>query len=91
MMFNKVKVAEDFLKSLENPTTTMDIMLDRVDVQILYVINNYSELINKVKSRTSIEEKDVLTCAMIIGYLLKGHLDRYELELKMQKDSSCSE
>jgi len=80
LMIDKIKVAENFLKSLEDPTMTMDIMLDRVDVQMLYVIHNYAELISKVKSKTTIEEKDIITCAMIIGYLLKGHLDRYDLE-----------
>jgi len=79
-MLDKIKAAEDFLKSLEEPTVTMDIMLDRVDVQMLYVIHNYAELISKVKHKTNIEEKDIITCAMIIGYLLKSHLDRYELE-----------
>jgi hypothetical protein len=79
-MFDKVKVAEEFLKSLEDPTATMDIMLDRIDVQVLYAIHNYAELISKVKDRTKIEEKDIITCSIIIGYLLKSHLDRYELE-----------
>lgn len=79
-MKNKIKVAQEFLKSLENPDLTMDIMLDRVDVQMLYVIHNYADLISKVKYKTNIEEKDIITCSMIIGYLLKGHLDRYELE-----------
>ena len=81
---NKVKAAEDFLKSLENPQITMDIMLDRIDVQMLYVINNYAELISKVKKKTGIEEKDIVTCSMIIGYLLKSHLDRYELEQSLK-------
>ncbi len=84
-MKDKVKSAEEFLKSLEEPSVTMDIMLDRVDVDILQVINNYSDMISKVKHKTSINEKDVLTCSMIIGYLLKTHLDRYELESKFQK------
>ena len=75
----KVKIAEDFLKSLENPKETLDIMLDRVDVQTLYVINNYAELISKVKNKTSLEEKDIVSCSIIIGYLLKGHLDRHDL------------
>lgn len=79
-MLDKIKSAEEFLKSLEEPATTMDIMLDRVDVQILYVINNYASLISKVKNKTNIEEKDIIVCAMIIGYLLKSHLDRFELE-----------
>ncbi|MFH0702652.1 MAG: hypothetical protein V2B14_03835 [bacterium] len=86
-MKNKIKIAEDFLKSLENPTVTMDIMLDRVDAQVLYVVNNYAELISKVKYKTNIEEKDIITCVMIIGYLLKGHLDRHELNQSLQKDS----
>lgn len=79
-IMDKIKIAESFLKSLEDPTMTMDIMLDRVDAQMLYVIHNYAGLISKVKHKTNIEEKDIITCAMIIGYLLKGHLDRYELE-----------
>ena len=77
---NRVKVAEDFLKSLENPQEMMDLMFDRVDIQMLYVINNYAELITKVKDRTSLGEKDIVSCSIIIGYLLKGHLDRYDIE-----------
>lgn len=76
----KVKIAEEFLKSLENPEKTMDIMLDRLDVQTLFVINNYADLISKVKSKTALQEKDIVSCSIIIGFLLKGHLDRFELE-----------
>ena len=83
-MNEKIRSAEAFLKSLEDPTITMDIMVDRVDTQMLQVINNYSELIAKVKPRTDIEEKDIITCSMIIGYLLKTHLDRFELEKNIQ-------
>ncbi len=79
----KVKIAEEFLKSLEDPQQTMDIMLDRIDIQTLYVINNYAELISNVKKRTSLEEKDIVSCSIIIGYLLKGHLDRYDLNQKL--------
>lgn len=77
---NRVKVAEDFLKSLEDPQKIMDIMFDRVDIQMLYVVNNYAELISKVKNKTTLAEKDIVSCSIIIGYLLKGHLDRYDLE-----------
>lgn len=85
-MSDKVKEAEKFLKSLEDPDITMDIMLDRMDVQILYVIHNYSDLISKVKDKTKLEEKDVITCSMIIGYLLKSHLDRFELEQQLSQN-----
>ena len=79
-MKEKVKAAEAFLKSLENPLVTTNILVDRVDVHILYVINNYAELIAKIKDKTNIEEKDIISCSMIIGYLLKSHIDRYEIE-----------
>ncbi len=79
----RVKIAEEFLKSLENPQETMDIMLDRMDVQTIYVINNYAELISNVKQRTSLDEKDIVSCSIIIGYLLKSHLDRYDLNQKL--------
>ena len=85
-MIDKIKSAEEFLKSLEEPSITMDIMLDRIDVQMLYVINNYAELISKVKNKASMQEKDIVVCSMIIGYLLKTHLDRYELEASWQKN-----
>jgi|GEM_PF-3418510 len=85
-MLDRVKAAEKFLKSLEDPAVTMDVMLDRVDVQILYVIHNYAELISKVKNKSDIEEKDIITCAMIIGYLLKSHLDRYDLDQNFQRN-----
>jgi len=75
----RVKIAEEFLKSLENPEETMDIMLDRIDLQTLQVINNYADMISRVKDRTTLEEKDIVSCSIIIGYLLKGHLDRYDL------------
>jgi len=81
---NKIRAAENFLKSLENPQNTMDIMIDRVDASMLYVINNYADLISKVKRKTGIEEKDVITSSIIIGYLLKSHLDRYELEQSLR-------
>ena len=76
----KIKAAENFLRSLENPQVTMDIMFDRIDIQMLYVINNYAELISKIRNKTILAEKDIVSCSIIIGYLLKSHLDRYDLE-----------
>jgi hypothetical protein len=85
-MLNKIKAAEEFLRSLEEPGVTMDIMLDRVDVHMLQVINNYAELISRARHKINFEDKDIITCSMIIGYLLKTHLDRYELEQQIQKN-----
>lgn len=80
----KVKIAEEFLKSLEDPQETMDIMLDRIDVPTLQVINNYAGLISRVKRKTTFEQKDIVSCSIIIGYLLKGHLDRYDLDQRFK-------
>lgn len=80
----RTKVAEEFLKSLENPENLVDVMFERMDIQILYVINNYAELISRVKNKTSLAEKDIVSCSIIIGFLLKSHLDRYDLEQAFQ-------
>ncbi len=86
---NKTQAAEAFLKSLENQQITMDIMLDRIDVQTLAVINNYASLIAKVKERGrldgTISQQDIVVCSMIIGYLLKSQMDRFDMEESLKK------
>lgn len=83
-MDNKVKVAERFLRSLEDPTNTVSLMNERMDTKLLYVIHNYAELITKVQKRLSLTPKDVIASSMIIGFLLKGHMDRYDLEKSIE-------
>ena len=80
MTSKKMESAQKFLKSLENPSTTIKIMTERMDTETLQVITNYSDLISKAKGKTSVDDKDLLTCTMILGFLLKGHIDRYDLE-----------
>lgn len=79
-MDNKIKIAENFLRSLEDPDSTVALMNERMDTKLLYVIHNYAGLINKTKKRLSLNDKDIIASAMIIGYLLKGHMDRYDIE-----------
>lgn len=81
----RVESATEFLKSLEDPSVTSDVMVDRMDTEVLQVITNYSELILKVKDKTKVNERELLTCSMILGYLLKGHIDRFELEESLKK------
>ena len=75
---DKTKAAEAFLKTLENPEVTKDLMMDRIDIQLLHVINDYAELISKAKS--SVDGKDLTTCSMIIGFLLAGYVQRADLQ-----------
>lgn len=82
-MIDKVKCAQEFLRSLEQHNVTTNMMAERMDVQILHVMKNYSGLIAKIKDKINMEDKEILTCSMIMGYLLKGHLDRLELEERM--------
>lgn len=79
-MDNKQKIAESFLKSLEDQDNTVSLMTERMDPKLLYVIHNYAELITKTKERLELSDKDIVASAMIIGFLLKSHMDRYELE-----------
>lgn len=79
-MTNKIKSAQEFLRSLEEPNITMGVMKDRLDKQVLGLMSSYAEMIFSVKDKTQIKDKELITCSMIIGYLLKSHIDRFELE-----------
>jgi len=91
---NKQKVLESFLETLESPAATRAIMLQRLDKETLTVINNHSEKVERALKCTKNNEmfklftqKHIYASAMIMGYLLKGQLDRAELEeLYLQKD-----
>lgn len=75
-----MKAAELFLRGLESPEGVEDIIDDRLDSRLLYVMHMYAELISKKKVNLGIKDEELVRSAMIIGYLLKGHMDRYELE-----------
>ena len=81
---NKVRSAEEFLKSLEDPNTTRDAMVDRIDSEIVSVMSKYSDLLSQVKDKAGVDTKDLVVCSLIIGYLLKTHIDRYDLEQSLK-------
>lgn len=82
---DKVKSAENFLRSLEDSDVTRATMVDRMDSDIVSVINNYSRLLSKVKDKAGVDTTDLVTCSLIIGYLLNSHVQRYEMEKVFRK------
>jgi hypothetical protein len=49
----------------------------------LHVINEYASITSKINERgelTGFSLEDLMSTAMLIGYLLKGHVDRCELQ-----------
>ena len=86
---SKIESAEEFLKGLENTESCLGIMMDRVDVDILRVIHNYSGLIAKTCDKNTLDMslQDLITCTVLIGYLLKTHVDRFELEVLQEKNN----
>ena len=77
---NKIKEVQKFLKELEDPSQMMGLLTERLPYEVLVGINNYAKLIVDVKHKTALTDADIVSCSMIIGYLLKGHIDRFELE-----------
>lgn len=80
---NKTKEAQKFLKSLEDPAQMMGVLNSRLPFEVLVEINNYAKLIADVKYKTTLTDADIVSCSIIIGYLLKGHMDRVELEERL--------
>jgi hypothetical protein len=78
MNYKLIDEAKIFLKSLEDHGTIKDLMTDRIDPKILDLITEYSNLI-AINKKNIINIKDIITCSILIGYLLRGHLSRLEL------------
>jgi len=76
---NRIKAATNFLKTLEDTQVVLDIMQDRMDSDILKVITDYAKVMTNAKSKTSIPDEDFISCTLILGYLLKTHVDREDL------------
>lgn len=79
-MNSKIKEAEKFLRSLEDPSNTIALMDERVDVKLLLVLNNYAEFVTKKRANLELTDKDIIASSMVVGYLLKSHMDRFDLE-----------
>ncbi len=79
------KQIKKFFTSLEKSKKTEKLMEERMNLEVLQAINDYAELLDMARNNVDISVKDVISSSLIIGYLLKSHIDRYELEqcLKM--------
>jgi hypothetical protein len=77
---NKIKEVQKFLKELEDPSQMMGLVIERLPHEVLVEINNYIKLIVDVKHKAVLNTSEIIYYSMIIGYLLKGHIDRFELE-----------
>ena len=75
---SKIEEAKKFLHSLEDSKITYNLMVDRLDGETLLAIQNYAQLISKAAS--SFEIEDLVASAMIMGSLLKSHMDRFDIE-----------
>jgi hypothetical protein len=75
----KQREAVNFLRQLNDPYISSLLLSDRVDSDLMDVIYKYAEQITSKKGKMALSETELYTSSMIIGYLLKGHMDRYEL------------
>ena len=74
------KQIKKFFTSLEKTKKTEKLMAERMNLQVLEAINDYAELLDSARNNVDISVKDVISSSLIMGFLLKAHLDRYELE-----------
>jgi hypothetical protein len=62
----------------------MDLMTDRMNLQVLEVIIDYAELLARARKDSGLSVKNAISSSLIIGYLLKSHVDRCELEQNLK-------
>ena len=87
MKTDLAKSAKDFLHTLENAGTCSKLMRDRISPEVLEVMDKYSKLISdtNISKGNKVSPTELISCAMVIGYLLKSHVDRMELNKLCQE------
>jgi ribosome-binding protein aMBF1 (putative translation factor) len=79
-MDDKIKAFEEFLMDLEATENIDTLIDDRLSDELLEIIERYSQVIMQIKEKAGLSEEELVSSSIVIGFLLKGHLDRYELE-----------
>jgi hypothetical protein len=79
-MFDKSKAITEFLKSLEDGNNTSKLFEERLDNELFMFFNKYAEIIMEKRENIILDDRELITSSMIVGYLIKSFLDRYELE-----------
>ena len=77
---NLSKKIKKFFINLEKSRKTMKLLENRIAPEVFYAINDYAELISRTMETTELTNKEIFSSSMLIAYLLKGYLDRLELE-----------
>ena len=83
IVVDKIQIVEEFFRNLEDTELVETMISDRIDKQVLEMMDKYALTISQVRHSIGLSEADLLSNTMIIGYLLKAHLDRSELEQRL--------
>jgi hypothetical protein len=81
----KVQSLTNYLRSLENIDIVYNNMVDKIDESSLRVMEIYSKDISKIFNKIDMNEKDIVMCAMILGFLLKSYSYRYDIAETLDK------
>ena len=77
---DKVISAQDFLNTLIYPEVVSDLITDRIGIETLIMINAFGTQIEEaLEEARAGNKKGFAGTLMIMGFLLKGHIDRWEM------------
>ena len=77
---NKEKECEKFFTEIIDPESIGDLIIDRVGSEVLVALEIYAKkLAFMYQTLPQINIDEIFTGALVVGYLLKNHLDRAEL------------
>ena len=80
----KFEAIMNFLKELE--VHVFNIVADRVDLATMQAFATYSEVLAQVRTTIpKLSDADFIQCSIIIGYLIKGQVDRYDLNKSLEE------
>lgn len=69
----------NFLNTFQDSALTLSLLYDRIDDSTLKSLNSYARIISKTRCELQITDEDLISSSMILGFLLKTHIDREKL------------
>ena len=83
----KFEAIMTFLKEMEGPGMVAKTVADRIDLATMQALTTYSEMLVQVrKAIPKLSDADFILCSMLIGFLVKGQTDRYDLNKSLEGD-----
>lgn len=81
---DRIENAKKFLENnLQDRETTTQLMQDRIGLDMVEVIKDEAERIASIRDKSSLSYEETIRACLFIGYLLRSHMERVDLNVNL--------